>query len=109
MLQKVVEQILRDLGWAVHSDGRLLAVQTPRGTFVIAFVSEGQLEQFLELHRDSEASLIVVPGYELSSAERSMLRMAGVAEWAWDDVEADAVSILVGKKSAAGTVFASLA
>ncbi|HEY4705335.1 MAG TPA: hypothetical protein VII27_06345 [Thermoplasmata archaeon] len=109
MLQKVVEQILRDVGWAVQADGGVLAVRTPRGTFVIAFVLEGQLEPFLVLHRDSEASLIVVPGYALSPAERRMLELTGVAEWSWDDVEADAVAVLIGKKSVADTVFSALA
>ncbi|HLE46244.1 MAG TPA: hypothetical protein VI915_04600 [Thermoplasmata archaeon] len=109
MLQKVVEQILRDAGWDVQADGGLIAIRTPRGKSVIAFVLEGQLEPFLVLHRDSDASLIVVPGYALSPEERRMLELTGVAEWPWEDVEADAVSILVGKKSVADTVFSALA
>ncbi|HKZ98124.1 MAG TPA: hypothetical protein VJ326_00815 [Thermoplasmata archaeon] len=78
MLQQAVEQFLRDRGWAVASDGRLIRAEKDGEEAMLGFLLLGEAVGYLERVADSEAALGAVLMDAIPEAEVAQLEEAGV-------------------------------
>lgn len=98
MLQQAVEQMLRDRGWTVASEGRVITAVRDGDEAVLAFLQRGDAKDYAERVAESSAILAAVLLEEVPDAEVVHLEEAGIACFAREEVE-DVVVMALMKKA----------
>ena len=98
MLQQAVEQMLRDRGWTVASEGRVITAHRDGEETVLAFLQRGEATDFADRFAESSAILAAVLLQEIPDGEVVHLGEAGIACFAREEIE-DLVVMALMKKA----------
>jgi len=108
MLQQAVEQMLRDRGWAVASEGRVITARRDSEETVLAFLQRGEARDFADRVAESSAILAAVLLEEIPDAEVVHLEEAGIACFDREEIEDLVVMDLMKKAGLETTPFFQL-
>jgi len=106
MLQQAVEGRLRELGWSVRSEGRVLIAEREGSGVILGFVHAGEARGFIDRCETSTASSAAILLEPVPDSEVVMMEEAGIVCFPRDDVEEFVVASLLRKAVAAGSDFA---
>lgn len=87
VLQQAVEQVLRERGWTVMTDGRVLAGEKDGEEALLGFIRRGDATAFVDRCAESSAALGAVLMEPLPADEIARLEEAGVACFSREDME----------------------
>ncbi|MGQ0798348.1 MAG: hypothetical protein ACT4OI_10885 [Methanobacteriota archaeon] len=108
MLQQALEQMIRDRGWSVASEGRVITAVRDGDELVVAFLRHGDAKDYVERVADSSAILAAVLLEKTPAAEVVLLEEAGVTCFAREEVEDVVVMALMDKAGAGSAPFLQL-
>lgn len=87
VLQQAVEQFLRERGWTVVADGRVLAARKDGEEALLGFIQRGQTPAFLDRCADSSAALGAVLIDPFPDDEVARLEEAGIECFSREEME----------------------
>jgi len=106
MLQQAVEQLLRQRGWEVVSEGRVVTATKNGGELVIGFVTQSEATAFAARIEGSSAVLAAVLLEPFADDETLRLEQAGISCFSREEVEDVVVNALQGRADVGDVPFA---